>query len=210
MSKALRQNACPNSSPNFSGLSSNHWEIHLDDTDDFCDIWIPSWFRHHCSEGANGRFLENDIVRLIAADRSFDIYVSIEKILPGGIEVFFLYGRLPEEIAGLDAYEIRRRYVKNETEFALVKMDAEGKAFVRVEHLPASKWRIVGDDRQVVAEGIVSKSEADKRLSKYLFDMNLRLPTPSESAAYVTELKNREVEQAQINARKRPNPPRAA
>jgi hypothetical protein len=210
LSKALRSGAFTNSCPNVSGLSSNYWETHLEDTDDFADIWSVAWWKHHCSAGANGCVLEGDLVRLIATDKSFDIVVSVERVLPGGAEVHLYHGRLPEDIAGLDAYEIRRRYTKNEADFSLVKMDHEGKPFVRVEYLPASKWRVVGDDRQVVAESIISKSEADKRLSKYLFDMNLRMPAPGEMAKHVQDILAKEAEQAKVTARKQPNRPAAA
>lgn len=192
MAKHLKLNAWENSSPNMGG---QQWQIYhtvLDETDFFEDLWAPSYWKHFAT--GTKQLNEGDIVRIKGSDNSFDIMVSIEERVPGGLNVEYYAGRLPVEYKGLHASEIREVFAKDETQFDVVKMDAAGKPVPRLEHLPATQWRVLGNDNEVVAQDIKSKREADNRFEKYLRDMRLRMPTPIEAAVHKTDMENKAAE----------------
>jgi hypothetical protein len=200
MTKQLRMNAFQNSAPNIGG---QEWQIYstvLEETDSFEDIFIPSWWKHYTTGQTALR--ELSMVRLVAEDHSFDVFVTIRKIQPGGAVVEYLFGKLPPQHQGATSEDLSAKFVKNPEDFAVVNLDRMGKPHTRVEYLPATHWRVIGNDNEVVEKDIKSKAAADSRLEKYLYDMSLRLPSPAEQAAHVKSIADKEAEQSKVNARR--------
>lgn len=199
MARHLRHNAFANSTANISGLEWQIYSTTLDEGDSFEDLFQPGFWRHH----ASGRLHQGDEIRVRAADSSFDVYVTVRDIVPGGAQMDFSHGRLPAKYHGMHSDEIRDLLMKDETQFEVVKMDREGKPIPRIEQLPTG-WRVVGNDNEVVEHSIRSKAAADNRFDKYLRDLALRMPTPAEMAAHKAEHEARDAEQSKATHRKSP------
>ena len=202
MAKHLRHSAFQNSAANISGLEWQVYSTVLEETDSFDDVFQPSFWRHH-SAGTH-TLNENDLVRVIAHDGSFDFLVTVREVIPGGLVVSFYTGRVPHAYHGMHADDIRDVFLKNEAEFDLVKLDNAGRPIPRVEQL-ATGWRVVGNDSEVVEHSIRSKSQAEHKFDRYLRDLKLRLPTPAESAQHKQAITDREAEQTKATQRKSPN-----
>src|SRR5262249_35059581 len=132
--------------------------------------------------------------------------VSVGSVVPGGIDIHFRGGRLPADHHGLHDTELKELFTRNEVDFDIVNLNHDGKAIPRIEFLPATDWRVIGNDNEIVAKGIKSKREADNRLEKHLYDLKLRLPMPAESGEHVAKLRAIAEEQARANARKTAKP----
>jgi hypothetical protein len=140
--------------------------------------------------------IEGDIVRVIAADRSFDVDVTVDKIVHGGIEISLRGGRVPVEFKGFHSDEIREVFKRDESQFEVVRM-ANGKPLPRVEYMDRlDSYRVVGNDNDVIEDAIKAKGKAEARLERYLREARLRLPTEAEAA------KHREDEAKLAEARK--------
>ena len=199
MAKHLRHNAFQNNAANRDGLETQEYLTTLGETETFEDLFDPSFWRHH----ATGRLKDLDVIRVRAADASFDVFVTVERVIPGGAEIQFLHGRLPLKYHGLHAHEIREALSKDEADFECVKLNQDGRAVPRVEQLPTG-WRVVGNDNEIVEKDLKSKTLADNRLDRYLRELNLRMPTPAEMANHRTAIEQREAEQLAAIARKSP------
>jgi hypothetical protein len=117
----------------------------------------------------------NDIIRAQAYDGSFDVFITVAKKFDGGVQMRYLYGDLgpnvnPAELTGL-------------VEERCVPLDAEGNPVVRVDFVPATKWRVIGLDNKEVIRNLESEAEAIVYRDKYLAEMHMRLPTSEESQA---------------------------
>jgi hypothetical protein len=203
MTKHLRHNAFQNNAANRDGLETQEYLTVLGETETFEDLFDPSFWRHH----ATGRLKDLDVLRVRAADGSFDVFVTVERIIPGGAEIHVLSGRLPAKYHGMHSFEIRELLTKDEADFEIVKMNQDGRAVPRVEQL-ATGWRVVGNDNEVVDKDMKSKTLADNRLERYLRDLMLRMPTPAEAAAHKSAIEAREAEQLAAIARKSATPGR--
>lgn len=193
MSAHLRQNAFGNGfAPNVAGYENGFYQTTLAENDFFEDIFRPSWWRHYSS--GTTAFRAGDIVRLRGADASFDFDVVVMNVLFGGAEVQYRCGSLPYEFHGLHATELAERFRKNEAEFTCCALNRDGRAIPRVEQMDLDKtWRAIGDNNEVVKAGLKSKSQADAELSRYLYALKLRFPTPAEMTNHVKEIQDREM-----------------
>ena len=203
MANHLRLSAFANSAPNIDGLEWQVYSTRLDETDSFEDLFNPTYWKHHA--GGTHSLRELDKVRLIAADKSFDVEITIDEIVPGGAKIRLLGGMLPLKYHGMHSDEIRNILTKNEAEFEVVKLTSDGKAIPRVEQL-ATGWRVIGNENEVVEHSIKSKSVADNRLDRYLREISLRMPTPAEAHAHAEDIRARELEQQRAIAKKSPSP----
>jgi hypothetical protein len=195
MARYLKQDAWKNFSPNFGGQEWGIYSTVLDSGVAFEDLFVPSFWKHHAS--GTRALVEGDIVRVRAPDGAFDVFVTVEKLVPGGITVSLMSGRVPREYKGFHQDEIREIFAKDESEFDVVKMDHEGKPVVRVEWMERLQtYRVVGNDNDVIEADIKAKSKADDRLDKYLRDLRLRMPSTAEQATH------REEQLAKAEARK--------
>ena len=71
----------------------------------------------------------------------------------------------------------------------VVPIGADGRPVVFIEHLPKTKWRVIGLNRTEVKRDIATKEAAEVEMAMYLSDIRMRLPTPEEILA---ELEMRE------------------
>ena len=206
MANHLRLSAFANSAPNIDGLEWQVYSTRLEETDSFEDLFNPTFWKHH----ANGTHAlrEMDQVRLIAADKSFDVRITIDELVPGGAKISILYGKLPLKYHGMHSDEIRNILTKDESEFEVVRLTQDGKSVPRVEQL-ATGWRVIGNENDVIEHSIKSKTAADNRLDRYLRELSLRMPTPAEAHAHAELIRARELEQARATAKKSPTPGRA-
>ena len=203
MVKHLRHNAFENNAANRDGLQTQEYLTILGETETFEDLFDPGFWRHHTT----GRLKDLDVLRVRAADGSFDVFITVEQVIPGGAEIHYLYGRPPIKYHGLHAHEIREALTKNEADFEVVRMNQDGKPVPRVEQLPTG-WRVIGNENEIVDKELKSKTQADNRLERYLRELNLRFPSPAESAAHKTAIQAREAEQLAAIARKSASPSR--
>lgn len=195
MGKHLKLDAWKNFSPNFAGHEWSCYYTVLDADVSFEDLFVPSFWKHHAS--GTRALIEGDLIRVVAADRSFDVDMTVDRVIPGGIEVSLRGGRVPKEFKGFHYDEIREIFKKDESQFDLVKMDHEGKALPRVEWMERLQiYRVVGNDNDVIETDIKAKSKADARLEKYLRELRLRMPTEDE------RLRHKEAEAAKAETRK--------
>jgi hypothetical protein len=135
----LKQDAWKNFAPNLGGQEWGIYSTVLDADVTFEDLFVPGFWKHHAS--GPRALVEGDIVRMRASDRTFDVDVTIEKVIPGGIVVSLRGGRMPRQYKGFHQDEIREIFAKDESEFDLVKMDQEGKPVPRIECLPCRRQR---------------------------------------------------------------------
>ena len=205
MANHLRLSAFANSAANISGLEWQVYSTRLEEHESFEDLFNPTFWKHHAS--GTHALREMDVVRLVSADRSFDVWLTIDELVPGGAKISILFGKLPLKYHGMHSDEIRGALTKNEADFEVVKLTREGKSVPRVEQLPTG-WRVIGNENDVIEQGIKSKTAADNRLDRYLRELSLRMPTPAEAHAHSQAILARETEQAQATARKAPSPGR--
>jgi hypothetical protein len=115
-----------------------------------------------------------DIIRVRAADGSFDTCVTVTSIVTGAAKVE-LWPRSPENAAAL----------LRPAEAKAAPMDHHGISRVRVEG-GDGKYRLLGVNGQEVS-GHTSTEEAEGAMSAYLKHLNMRLPSEEESAAHAAE-----------------------
>lgn len=117
----------------------------------------------------------DDVIRVKAYDNSFDVFLTVLKKLDGGVQMRFLYGYL-----GPNADP---NMIPDAAEERCVPLDAEGMPVVRVNFVPATKWRVIGIDNQEIIRNLETEDEAVAYRDKYLADLRMRLPTQEEAEA---------------------------
>jgi hypothetical protein len=139
---------------------------------EFDDIFNPLFWAHH-----KGKLKINDIIRLIASDRSFDVDVTVSHVSRGGVTVELRGGRLPR---GIDIAEAARQaaMAKAKEPQPVPVNKISGKHMIRIDHTPKTKWRLIGIDGKEVKRGM-EKAEAEAELDKYLNEMNMFIPEGS-------------------------------
>ncbi len=140
----------------------------------FEEIFNPSFWVHHKT-----KLKRNDIIRLIAHDRSFDIDVTVAKINPSGIVVEYRGGRPP---AGADPVKSERDAIARSMKIQIVPLWSDGKPVVRVEHLPKTRWRVLGLEKKEIRRDMETREEAEQAMLKYLEDIRMRMPSEEEIA----------------------------
>lgn len=139
----------------------------------FEDLFQPQFWFHH-----QERFRKFDEVRVRSSDGSFDVRLTVAKVVPGGVRMEYLGGRAP---AGLESFkEIEDAAKSLSQDLRLAPMDKQGAPIPRTEYLDATKWRVIGVDNNEVRRGFESKAEAQAYLASYLDDLNMRLPSDEE------------------------------
>lgn len=195
MAKYLKADAWKNFSPNLGGQEWGMYSTVLDANASFDDLFVPAFWKHHAS--GTHALIEGDLVRVRASDRSFDVDMAVERVVPGGLEVSLRGGRVPIEFKGMHSDEIREIFAKDESEFDVTGMDHDGKPVPRVEWMERLQvYRVIGNDNDVIETDIKAKRKADDRLDKYLRELRLRLPTQDEMA------KHKEEQAAKADARR--------
>lgn len=135
------------------------------------DLLAPTYWGVLVQQKRLGVF---DIIRVRAADGSFDVCVTVTSIVTGAAKVE-LWPRSPENAAALF----------RPAEAKAAPMDHHGVSRVRVEG-GDGKHRLLGVNQQEVSTH-ASTEEAEGAMHAYLRHLNMRLPTAEESAAHAAE-----------------------
>lgn len=136
----------------------------------FEDLFLPTLWAHYAR-----KFKKYDIVRVAAEDGSWDVDLTVDAVTVGGVtmKVRPYFGNLSAEAAVVAAAA-----KAEDGRMTEVPLDKSGKPKVYVEHLPATKWRVVGLNGEVSREH-KTKAEAEKAMADYLKANGLELPKPA-------------------------------
>ncbi len=118
----------------------------------FGDLFDPTFWKHHAS-----KFKPGNLIRMRRVDGAWDVQLNVVAQVPGGLAVE-LWPKVP---AGAAAVEIDAKSQAIEPQ-----MHA-GRPVPRVEHTPATKWRVIGLDGGEVSRGHPTKAEAESALKRY-------------------------------------------
>jgi hypothetical protein len=144
---------------------------------EFSDLFNPVFWIH-----VRGRLRQRDIIRLIAHDNSFDVFLTVQALPAGGAVMRFLSGDPGPKVG--DPFKFIQELREARAIPTIAPMDPAGKPLVRVQFIPATQWRLLGIDGSEVKKDMATREEAEEAMGVYLKDINMRLPTEEESAAY--------------------------
>lgn len=118
------------------------------------DMFNDHFWMHH----ATGRIAVHDLIRIIAYDNSFDLYVTVVDKFQGGLRVE-AWPKLPSA-AAIAAVEVKK------SEPLMVRI-VDGQELPRVEHTRATKWRVLGYDGSELSRGHDSRASATDAMVKF-------------------------------------------
>lgn len=147
--------------------------VKLRRADTYGDLFIPTFWSQH-----RNSLRELDIVRVVAHDMSFDIDLTVVSVTPGGVvmQPRPLFGGK----AGAEAIEAAVA-AADTASLSKVPFDDAGNPVSRIEHLPATGWRVVGLNGEVSRDH-KDEASAQKALDFYLKANRLVMPTAEEIA----------------------------
>lgn len=119
----------------------------------YADLFEPSFWRHHSS-----KFKPGHLIRLRRIDGEWDVMLNVVGIAQGGLSVE-LWPKYPTEADASAALEVREK--------AIEITEINGKPVPRVDHTPATKWRVIGLDGNEVSRNHATKGDAEQALKLY-------------------------------------------
>jgi len=132
------------------------------------DLFVPVAWAH-----VRTQLAKHDIIRCIAEDGSFDVDLAVREVEVGGVHM------VPRPhiggVSGVEALE-QLSEIAAASSPAEVPLGADGNPVVRVEWLPATKWRVLGISGGEVSRDHRTESEALQAMHKYLASAGLQLP----------------------------------
>ncbi len=142
----------------------------------FEDLFIPTFWSYH-----KNKIEKYDIVRVVAHDDSFDVDLTAVDIPVGGIVMKLrpLFGGL----SGTEALEAASHGAKHSA-MTIVPLGSDNLPVVRVEHLAATGWRVIGL-RGEVSRDHKSEEAATAAMMKYLKQAHLEFPNAEQMAAQI-------------------------
>ena len=146
----------------------------------FSDLFIPQFWA-----AGRERLRLNDIVRVIARNKTFDVELTVDLFSECGGVVMRLRHKLPEEVQG--AMDRHLLQAIEETKCAVPRIEVvplgpDKKPQVRIEHAGGAKWRLIGLGNVEIKRGM-SRPQAQEALAAYLKDACLRLPDDDDEVA---------------------------
>lgn len=131
---------------------------------DIADLFNPISWAHHVH-----KLNEGDIVRIRTIDGRSDFKVVVDTVTPGGVNVSPWprvngASALPE----LDELAAEKR-------LTVVPIAPDGEPVVRIQHLPATGWRVMGINGEV-SRNHRSETEARHKMAEYLELAGLKMP----------------------------------
>ena len=168
----------------------NRYFIELDPGDEYRHLFMPDFWGMHRS-----KFQKNDWIRVRAHDGRFDVLLTVDDVVVGGI----VMKRWPiepsaEEVAA--AKEVGKD--TREVEFANA-----GKPRARVDHTAVTAWRVIGIDGSEISQGHKDEPSAQKALDAYLKAIHYVMPSEADQAAELDRHTKRVAAQEAINQAKR-------
>lgn len=134
---------------------------------EFEDLFTPGFWSHH------NKLREKDLIRVRHHEGKFDLHLTVLRKPVGGA-VVDVWPRYPEGTTAEAAKEAAAQAAKARP--SIVPILPNGKAAVRVDHVPAQKWRVIALDQSVLAHGFDTREAAEIERDKYLASMGMTLP----------------------------------
>lgn len=139
------------------------------------DLFVPVAWAH-----VRTQLAKHDIIRCIAEDGSFDVDLAVREVEVGGVHM------VPRPhiggVSGVEALEQLSEIAASSSP-AEVPLAADGAPVVRVEWLPATKWRVLGISGGEVSREHKTEADAIKAMHQYLASAGLQLPRLSSVQA---------------------------
>ena len=139
----------------------------------FEDLFQPHMWAHFGGTEGNSKFKRHDTVRCIAEDGSFDLDLTVVNVEIGSVTMRIrpYFGELSGDAAIREAAKVANANP------GIVPLARDGQPTVRVDHLPATGWRVIGTGGEV-SRGHPTKAAAEKAMADYLKKAGLRMPEP--------------------------------
>lgn len=139
----------------------------------FEDLFQPATWAHFGGppEDDGNRFKPWDIVRVVSENGEFDVDLTVMDVQVGAVrmKVRPFFRDASAELALQEANRVA------ETNPAVIPLMADGLPKVRVEHLPATGWRVLGMDGEVSRDH-KTEAHAVKAMEKYVKAAGLKMP----------------------------------
>lgn len=137
---------------------------------DIADLFNPVSWTHHVH-----KLNEGDIIRIRSIDGRSDFCVVVDTVTPGGVNVT-PWPRINgvSALPDLDTLAAEKR-------LTVVPIANDGEPVVRVQHLPATGWRVMGINGEV-SRNHRSEAEARNKMEEYLNLAGLKMPVREEKA----------------------------
>lgn len=141
----------------------------------FEDLFQPHMWAHFGGIPENAKFKRHDTVRCIAEDGSFDLDLTVANVEVGSVTMKIrpYFGDKSGDAAIVEANKVAGSTP------GIVPLDRDGKPTVRVDHLAATGWRVIGTGGEV-SRGHPTKAAAEKAMAEYMKKAHLRFPDPVE------------------------------
>lgn len=152
---------------NLADYSFDRWFGVMPPDVTFEDLFHPTTWAHYAN-----KFKKFDVVRAVAEDGSYDVDLTVSEVTVGGIHMrvrpFF------KDAAGDAAVAVAAKAASSAAP-KIGPLAADGKSKIRVEFLPATKWRVLGLNGEVSRDH-ATEAAANKAMAKYLKDIGMELP----------------------------------
>lgn len=144
----------------------------------FADLFQPHMWAHYA-----GKFQKWDTIRVVSDPHNFDVELTVHEVVQGGIHMRIrpYYGDKVGD-AALAAATKDADTARPST----VPLGKDNLPVVRVQYLPATKWRVIGLDGEI-SKGHKSEADAIKAMDEYLKKVGLVLPEIPAPAPAKTE-----------------------
>lgn len=132
-----------------------HWTaLDVPENVAFSDLFDPAFWRHHAP-----KFQPGHLIRMRRVDGAWDVQLNVVAQAPGGL-VVEAWPKWPDEDE-LAAAEAEKSKPISQTKI-------NGQLVPRVEHTPATKWRVIGLDGNEISRGHTTKGKAEAALETYV------------------------------------------
>jgi len=157
----------------------------------FEDLFVPGYWSHHA------KLQKNDLIRVTDAARSFDIWLTVERKPQAGA-VVAVFPKYPAG-TGIDAATDAAKSAALARP-STVPILPNGKVAIRVDHTPATKWRVITMDNAPLSQGHETREDAERVMAKHLAELNLTMPSDEVIAEAVAKAKADEAERRKPRA----------
>lgn len=163
--------------------------VQLKPNDTYADLFVPTFWAYH-----KGKLEKNDLIRVRAENGSFDVTVTVVDVKVDGI-VMQRWPIEPPAEALVQAAEIGKAE-------RVVPFGSDGRPKVRIDHLPATKWRVIGLHSEV-SQGHETEAAAIKAMQGYLEGIRYVMPSAQAQAeALQTHDAKQAIEAEQVASRR--------
>ncbi len=159
---------------NYSGLQYATWYVQgLPEGHEFEDIFHPFYWVHHTK-----RIHRFSLVRVRAADGSWDVMVRASHIEQGGGIQMELYPRYPQELADKagrpEEISAAASDITDAAAAATMPREINGQPVPRIDFTKSTQWRLIGlTGTPIKGKDGMTKPQAEKALAAYKAAMKL-------------------------------------